>query len=190
MTTQHTISAKGNQDNRFKGIAYKCLLPGKSEHKCDHWSCKATGKFPQYMPTWSQFFKDRNVTHFHVRKTKVGNFSSEDIARMPEEIRYDRAWLTAMKPGEVPIVNLNTGFIVDAVGFWPDREVYDFNEVAFIHVEYPSINSVEQDAPMIVSGEDKNKTIVYSANTKLDVKEVAIFVGVAEVKGGMEWLVS
>ncbi|MFC4213494.1 hypothetical protein ACFOWA_20035 [Pedobacter lithocola] len=176
MKTQNIVTA----DPRFIGVDHTCLLPGKSHIKCDHWGCKVTAKSPQYYPGWKKFFNDRGTERFHIHHRDLSGYTKKQLASMPKEAKEEKAWLTPIPAGSCNTPNLNTGWIVEAVGFWPDRSIYDANEVEFINVEYQTIRSKpeEEIRSLIANSEVNIKNFHLLLNdVVMDTREVAIFVG-------------
>ncbi|GGG93510.1 hypothetical protein [Pedobacter zeae] len=181
---QNNTSIK--QDPRFTGVDHHCLLPGASIIKCDHWGCKVTAKQPQYYPGWKKFFSDRGTTRFHIHRRDFSQLSADQLKNVPADINPDLAWLTPMPKGDGDKPNLNTGWIVEAEGYWPDRSIYNADEVDFIHVEYQTMRAKQNDeTKAIIATQDVNSLNYHEMLTEqvMDVKEVAIFVGKEVVNG-------
>lgn len=185
MNTQNTVTA-ANQDPRFIGVDYHCLLPGKSHIECDHWGCKITAKQPQYYQGWKRFFDDRGTTRFHIHRRDLSKLTIEQLKHVPADVDPHKGWLTPMPKGDGNVPNLNTGWIVEAEGYWPERAIYNADEVAFIHVEYQTIRSLHDEAfKAVIATQDVNRLNFHEMLTEpvMDVKEVAIFVGKEVVNG-------
>lgn len=179
MKIQNTVTA-ATEDTRFIGVVYKCLLPGRLEHKCDHWGCKVAAKQPQYYPGWKKFFSDRGTTRFHIHRRDLSNLTADQWKNVPADIDPHKAWLTPMPAGDGDEPNLNTGWLVEAEGYWPERAIYNTDEVAFIHVEYQTLRSKDNGAiKAIIATEGTNNMNYHEMLNEpvMDVKEVAIFVG-------------
>jgi len=180
-----SINSAANQDTRFIGVDHKCLLPGKSNHRCDHWGCKITAKQPHYYPGWKKFFDDHGTNRFHIHKRDLSKFTKEQLANMPANVEQNKAWLTPIPKGDGDKPNLNTGWIVEAEGYRPERSIYNADEVAFIHVEYKTLRSKSAiEIKNIIATQDVNKDNFHRLlnQSVMDVKEVAIYVG---KKGGI-----
>lgn len=164
-TNSNDHKATDSNKGQFDNIDHRCLIEGQSNFKCDHWGCKVTAKSPQYYPGWRVFFADRNVERFHVRNSSITakaikSLPQEVCVNIPSDILKTKGYLTSMKTGsDEP--NLNTGFVVETSGYWPERSIFNFDEVKFIHIEYNRVSSIMSRAH----------------NTVKDVKEVAIYVG-------------
>lgn len=185
-TLNKLTAANTSHDKRFANVNHTCLLPGRSNVKCDHWGCKVTAKSPQYYPGWKKFFNDRETERFYIHKSDLSKFTKKKPASIPKEAKEKKAWLTPMPAGSGNKPNLNTGWIVEAVGYWPEREIYSANEVEFIHVEYQTIRSKSQnDIQRILATKDvKIENYLTLLNDDvIDVREVVVFVGKEAVNG-------
>ena len=173
-----------NHDNRFENVDHKCLIHGRKKIKCEHLGCKVAAKYPHYYPGWKTFFKERGTTRFHLQRRDLSKYTGQQLKNIPDEAKKQISWITPMPAGDGNTPNLNTGWVIEAVGAWPDRSIFNFDEVKFINVEYQTLRGKnDAEVKSIIATQDVNKLNFHLKliESVTDVKEVAIYVG-REVK--------